>query len=92
MPYKTEKLESILVGKLGMEKLPKNDPHSWYRLIIPGLPTIMTKLPTNHREDVGDYLMSCIGRQLQVNLSKFKSIVDCKTSRNEYLELVKRHQ
>jgi len=87
--YKPSYVEKILMNKLGMYlKKKPNDSHSWYVLEIKGLNPITTKLPTNHKEDIEDQLLSIISRQLQIRPNFFKGILDCHISRDDYIKFL----
>lgn len=90
MGYKPSDVEKILIKKLGMSlKSRPNNPHSWYVLEIEGLNPITTMLPTNHKKDIEDLLLSRISKQLQVKPKVFKGILDCHISRDDYLKLLR---
>ena len=93
MGYKPSDVEKILIKKLGMslERRPNNS-HSWYVLEIEGLNPITTMLPTNHKKDIEDSLLSIISRQLQVKPIFFKGILDCHISRDDYLKLLREYK
>jgi len=65
-----------------------NDPHTWYGLEIKGLNPIIIKLPTNHKKDIEDQLLSRISRELQIKLNVFKGILDCHISRDDYIKIL----
>ena len=93
MGYKPSDVEKILIKKLGMSlKSRPNNPHSWYVLEIEGLNPITTMLPTNHKKDIEDSLLSIISRQLQVKPIFFKGILDCHISRDDYLKLLREYK
>lgn len=87
--YNPKNVEKMYLNKLEMTKVPKNDPHSWFSLQIDGLPTILTKLATNHKEDIGDELIKMMARQLKIAPKIYRGLVDCSVSKEKYLELVK---
>jgi len=89
--YKPSDVEKILIKKLGMSfKSRPNNSHSWYVLEIERLDPITTMLPTNHKKDIEDPLLSTISRQLQVKPNVFKGILDCHISRDDYLKLLRK--
>jgi hypothetical protein len=59
-------------------------------LEIDGLNPITTMLPTNHKKDIEDTLLSRISKQLQVEPKVFKGILDCHISRDDYLKLLRK--
>ena len=93
MGYKPSDVEKILIKKLGMSlKSRPNNPHSWYVLEIEGLNPITTMLPTNHKKDIENSLLSRISKQLQVEPKVFKGILDCHISRDDYLKLLREYK
>jgi len=88
--YNPKDVEKMYLNKLKMTKiLKKKDPHPWFSLQIDGLPTILTKLATNHKEDIGDELIKMMAQQLCITPKTFRGLVDCSVSKEKYLEFVK---
>ena len=88
MPYKPKEIERILLGKLGFEHATTRSPdHRQYKLTLPGVGTIVTKLSHNNR-DIGPSLERLIANQLRIKKQVFHGVMDCTKSREDYTRQV----
>ena len=87
--YNPKDIENMYVKKLNMQPISKKgDSHGWFELQIQGLPTITTKLATNHNNDIGDELISRMSRQLKITPKIFHGLMDCHIQKEQYIMIV----
>lgn len=84
MPYKPREIESKLLAKFGFgEAREHSSDHRWYELRLSGLPPILTKV-SHSREPLSSTIESKIARQLRVQASFFRGMIDCTHDRQDY--------
>ena len=92
MPYNPKDVESMYLNKLRMIKvIKKKDSHPWFTLEVEGFPTIATKLAMNHKEDIGDELVSKMSRQLKITPKIFRGLMDCHIQKDQYISIIQRN-
>jgi hypothetical protein len=84
MPISAADLRGALTGKFGFKER-EGSRHPKYRLEVGGLYVAHTQMSRSWR-DIDDSMTSTIARQLGVSRAELTRMVDCRISREQYLE------
>ena len=87
MTIKPTDLERILQKKFGFVRDPKHKKHRWYELRLHDLTPILTQV-SHSRKEIRDRLFSKIARQLRVQVSYLRGMLDCTHSRDDYYQQI----
>ncbi len=88
MARDNREVENTLLNKFAFTRADKSVDHRWVRLVLPGLPAILTKF-SHTREDIGERLWKKIAVQLRVQSSYLSGMIDCRNSQQDYYAKVR---
>ncbi len=90
MPFKSTKIERVLMSKFGFEECPGRHSHRFLELQLEGLPTVRTMV-SHGVDEPRAILQGKIARQLGVPSSMFEDMINCPVSRDDYISYLKTH-
>ncbi len=85
---KPAEVERQLENKFAFAKSDKHKDHRWFELKLPGIPVVTTFF-SHSRDEIRPVLESKIARQLKVNSSYLRAMINCIRSCEEYYNHLK---
>ncbi|MDP3442257.1 MAG: type II toxin-antitoxin system HicA family toxin [Ignavibacteria bacterium] len=90
MVYNSDKVKNVLTSKGFLFKRDGGKHHKYYVLVDPnGKLTNITTHFSHNGEDIDDYLISRMSKQLRLSSGEFRKLIDCSIDYNKYINILK---